>query len=528
MQGTTLHTGGDIGVGGQHKTQLVHGDIDGLFTRNQHLRWVLIDEVGMIPDDLLGAFTCHFADAAAETRFKYRADKTVRPLGGYNFLVFGDVFQIPPIPSTTSITIPPQEKKSERALQALHLFWGDDADALNYFAELTIQKRIDDPWYAAVMDECRYGRLSTESYNFLHGLPTRHAGSWNADGTLACKTAHCRELPDAWARMAAEGHAWSAMQALECAICTRERDRRNRALEAEDPRVHLEPFLSAPFIHKNNEPKYHAMLLRAAEQAKRTRKYILWFAAVDHPENPAQIVKTPGKLKQRLERFLQFHDQQTAGIPGLNVLYVGLQSRVTEKIVKRRGLIILKHTPCTVIGWDLHAADRQRKDGAERFLDYLPLCIYVRFEEAAWVVHPRLGPGVLPLYPVDRTWTLNEASGAKIRRRGFTLLPDCANTAFMIQGSNLVASIADCGDITDLPGLPEAMTTCHLVQGQDCRRSAASARVLPRTLRYGPGARSLSLPEVLARPVPPEHPGAARTLHCGGRRGGVRRLVAEV
>ena len=109
--------------------------------------------------------------------------------------------------------------------------------------------------------------------------------------------------------MAAEGHAWSSMQALECEICRRERDRRNRALEAEDPRVHVEPFLSAPFIHKNNEPKYHAMLLRAAEQAKRTQEYILWFAAIDQPEHPAQIVKTPDKLKQRLERFLQFHDQ---------------------------------------------------------------------------------------------------------------------------------------------------------------------------------------------------------------------------
>ena len=165
---------------------MTHADIDLLFTRNQHLRWVLMDVVGMIPDDLIGAFEHHFAAAAADTRFKVRADKSIRPFGGYNTLEFGDLYQIAPIPASASITIPPDEKKSALALKATSTFWGEDADALNYFLELTIQRRIEDSWYAAVMDECRYGRLSEESYNFLTGLPTMHAGSWNVDGALAC------------------------------------------------------------------------------------------------------------------------------------------------------------------------------------------------------------------------------------------------------------------------------------------------------------------------------------------------------
>ncbi len=45
-----------------------------LFTRNQALRWILIDEVFMIPDDLLGRFALHFADAAAASVYKTRAD----------------------------------------------------------------------------------------------------------------------------------------------------------------------------------------------------------------------------------------------------------------------------------------------------------------------------------------------------------------------------------------------------------------------------------------------------------------------
>ena len=64
-----------------------------------------------------------------------------------------------------------------------------------------------------------------------------------------------------------------------------------------------------------------------------------------------------------------------------------------------------------------------------------------------------------PLYPVDRTWILNEALSTKIKRKEFTLVPDYASTAFMIQGATIPAGIADCGDVTDFGGLSELMTT---------------------------------------------------------------------
>ena len=262
-----------------------------------------------------------------------------------------------------------------------------------------------------------------------------------------------RSSPGKWKRMADEGLHWPAMQALECSLCKAERDRRNRVMAGDDPRVRSEPYLSAPFIHKNNEPKYHAMLLRAYEQAKTLRKHVLWFAAVDTPENPSQIVKTPAKLKQRLQRFLQFHDQQTAGVPGLNLVYEGMQARVTEKLVKNKNIVILKHSSCTVIGWELNPLDGETSPGAERFLTYMPRVIYLKFAGATWTVDKRLGPGVWPLFPVRRTWELNAAQGSKIKRLGFTLLPDYASTAFMIQGATLRAAIADCGDVSDAAGL---------------------------------------------------------------------------
>ena len=97
--------------------------------------------------------------------------------------------------------------------------WADGEDSLNFFIELTVQNRIDDPWYAGVMEECRYGQLSEESYDFLAGLPTQRPGSWRADGAVACGNAEYAALPERWRRMAEEEPHGPAMQDLECAFC---------------------------------------------------------------------------------------------------------------------------------------------------------------------------------------------------------------------------------------------------------------------------------------------------------------------
>ena len=122
MGGATLHSAGEIAVGGTHQDRkLAHGDIDLLFIKNQALRWILIDEVHMIPDDLLGAFAAHFRDAAINSIYKTRADGTPQPFGGYNFLMFGDMLQLPPIPSTAALFLPPgRPNKSELAQDMLH------------------------------------------------------------------------------------------------------------------------------------------------------------------------------------------------------------------------------------------------------------------------------------------------------------------------------------------------------------------------------------------------------------------------
>ena len=272
MGGLTLHASGDIQVGGTSEAKkLDHNEIDILFTRNQALRWLLFDEVFMIADDLLGTFADRLTDAAQSSRYAKRNDDTKRMFGGYNFLMFGDMNQLPPIPASAALFRPPLEKKTETARQALNIFWSDGPDSLNFFQELTAQMRIDDEWYNACLAECREGSLSEEMYNFLMGFPTEHAGSWlpaskDKKERLLCERPACQSLPSQWKSMAITGETWQAMQAEECDVCKEQRARRNRLIDAKDTRIHEEPFLSAPYVHQNNTPKYHAMLLRAQEE----------------------------------------------------------------------------------------------------------------------------------------------------------------------------------------------------------------------------------------------------------------------
>ena len=55
MQGTTLHNGGGCSVSKSNQS-LEHANVDALYTKNQDIRRVLIDEGGMIADKFLGEF----------------------------------------------------------------------------------------------------------------------------------------------------------------------------------------------------------------------------------------------------------------------------------------------------------------------------------------------------------------------------------------------------------------------------------------------------------------------------------------
>ena len=457
--GFTLHAGADLPRPGENRDRkLSHSEVDNLYIQNSSLRWVLLDEISMVADSLLDDFEMQFSNAARSTRYSKRADGARRIFGGYNMLFFGDWWQLPPIPATAALFLPP--KIDGKSKLVLEMFWGTTRDNINYLAELTVQKRIEDPWYNDVLMQCRHGELDVEDYCFLLGLPTNHCGSWlTSKGDVdACCSGDCRNIDATWRELAKRGASWEALCCLECDGCRTERARRNRLVAAKDPRIRAPPFVRAPFIHQNNEPKYNALLVRAVEDAKRggdDPAHILWAIAQDTPLNPAEIAGTPAQMERKRSRWLQYHDQMTCGLPGLLPLYYGMPARVTERISKK--LRILKHCPCTVVGWVLHSADRLEGGEHERMLQYLPLCIYIKFEGATWQVHSKLPPGVFPLRGVQRSWVVNRQTEAKVRRKGFQLLPDFACTAHMVQGMTLAGLMADCGDVLDNVALKDML-----------------------------------------------------------------------
>ena len=294
--GMTIHSAADLGQSGQAASRsLNHSDVENLFIQNQYLRWVLLDEISMVADELLGEFEAAVAGAARATQFSKRADKSQRIFGGYNFVCFGDWWQLPPIPDTAALFKPPSAKSSRKAKTVLNLFWGDDPDSLNYMKELTEQKRVVDHWYNDFLSQCRDGQLQDEMYHFICGLPTEHCGTWkvvDGCGLAACENAKCNQLAQVWQAMAGRGATWEEMVKEECVVCAEERKRRNRVVTVQDPRVRTDPFLHAPYVHRNNEPKYHALLVRAMEHAKRGAsgpKHVSWVAAFDRPVNPEEV-----------------------------------------------------------------------------------------------------------------------------------------------------------------------------------------------------------------------------------------------
>ena len=50
--------------------------------------------------------------------------------------MFGDMQQLPPIPASSALFIPPANKKTMTAHEILDIFWSNKPDALNFLKEL--------------------------------------------------------------------------------------------------------------------------------------------------------------------------------------------------------------------------------------------------------------------------------------------------------------------------------------------------------------------------------------------------------
>ena len=127
-----------------------------------NLRWILIDEISMVSAELLAELQYLVNQAVRiPNTYKKRQDKTFRPFGGINTLLFGDWWQLRAV-RATSLFDHPSKAKSGLAYEGALLLWGQNRDCVLKVWELKVSKRCMDPWYIVVMSQCRNGCLEFE------------------------------------------------------------------------------------------------------------------------------------------------------------------------------------------------------------------------------------------------------------------------------------------------------------------------------------------------------------------------------
>ena len=209
-----------------------------LFEKNQHMRWILMDEGSTTSAEVFGIIENNVTRSTRSTgtwKLRPGTKKEERPFGGCNLLFFVDWWQLPPVKSTDLKSTPYPEKAASPMVQkAMTFFWSRSIDSFTGMTELTHSYRQAlDPWFSEFLRQCRHGQLSWTMYCFFHGLPTLTPGSWmpteNEEGKLLCQNATCQKLWSTdWLNMRKAFASFEEMKALECTICKQAREERCR------------------------------------------------------------------------------------------------------------------------------------------------------------------------------------------------------------------------------------------------------------------------------------------------------------
>ena len=381
--------------------------------------------------------------ARARQDYAKRNDTTARPFGGVNLRFCGDFLQLPPVKALGLYSNPFTTNMEFVEQRTMNYVWRHTDDSTNGLCELTITHRQKDPWLAHVLREHREGAETWETYCFVHGLPTKHAGSWLPQSEiLQCGHASCEELAK---KRWQEGTPWHSRGAMECDLCETERLRRCRVVlpTNHNANKHKEmPFIHAPYIHPFNAPKYNAQLLRSVKYAKGLNKRLLWVRAFDLPLAEEDKGLNVGDLERRRRQWLQIHDKKTGGIMGLMPLVHDLPMRLTD--TKDPSKHAFKNAKVRLDGWCLTENEAERianTDDPEIVLCERPIYIRVR------IIKARMKPGekaeTLLLKPQAVIWSRDKQGYAKVKRIGFPLVPEFGGTVHAYCGSTLEATQSD-------------------------------------------------------------------------------------
>jgi len=202
IDGTTLHSWGCVPtMGGADVSYGMDGaDVAKMFLHCAQMRWLLIDEVSCAALRVLGIVERNCRQALARNAWGTDNRKNQRLFGGLNVIVVGDYQQLPPVAEKAIFSNPFSKTASFSGPEAriLRALWGLDEEKLPSAPEACIvlheQHRAQDQWQRHVLEELRNSSESWETYCFIHGLPTRHVGSWLPQMNLPhCGREHCKD-----------------------------------------------------------------------------------------------------------------------------------------------------------------------------------------------------------------------------------------------------------------------------------------------------------------------------------------------
>ena len=243
---------------------------------------------------------------------------------------------------------------------------------------------------------------------------------------------------------------WALRKERECAECAVERERRCCVLkdtDADRQKYVTDPFDAAPYVHPFRHPSFHATQLRAIVFAKNKARRLLWVTAHDVVGNKNLIHGADHKQEARKERWLEFHDRFTGGIPGLLPLVLDLPIRFTESIGKKaREMGVFKHSRGYIRGWELPDAEVARlatMDDKEVVLQLRPTKLLIEVETATKLMPVVDGKSIFELTVQAKPWSLDKQGNVKMTRLGFPIVPDFGGTAHAYCGSTMPAALGD-------------------------------------------------------------------------------------
>ena len=310
LGGQTIHAAFGFSIAGPSADRPVSPEAA---KRLAHYRWLFVDEISMVPANILGAMDQRLREVKADVdRFKLDSAGSPRPFGGVNVLASGDFTQLPPVSggylaevpahhARAPGEVPAQGRAAPPPLQELGraLLW----DEFQGVVELKERERCKDAWWNEVTDQLRAGKLSEDNYKYLHG----------------------KEV---------EG----------CELAEEERASRRRVVQGpEDPRLREARFQEAPAVVATNDAKYQINKDRAKKFARDADGELFWSIARDVASSEVLKAEPCGRERKirllgetrgliPVARWLQYHDKDTGGLLGTLPLAVGMRVALTQHL----------------------------------------------------------------------------------------------------------------------------------------------------------------------------------------------------